>query len=152
MSLRPPRSVRNNNPGNLERSSIEWLGLATVPEMNAEQRVEQIFCVFRSPMFGFRALALDLYNSWKKGRMTLTQLISHFAPPNENDTKSYIYKVSLALDMLPDQPLHLDNDEQLATLCRAISIQEAGYWAFDANDLVTGVAMSRLPSASRLVA
>jgi hypothetical protein len=150
MLSRQVRSVRNNNPGNLEHSSIEWLGLATPPEMTAEQRAEQRFCVFRTPAFGFRALALDLFTSWKKGRMTVRQIVSRFAPPDENDTKAYENAVSSALNVSPDEPLHLDNDAQLSALARAIAVHEAGGWLFDDADLAEGVQMASAPA--RLIA
>src|SRR4051812_11214830 len=105
MLSRPPRSVRNFNPGNLERCSIQWLGLAAPAEMTAEQRAEQRFCVFRAAKWGFRALALDLFTSWTKGRTTVREIVGRFAPPDENDTKAYVDAVSATLNVSPDEPL-----------------------------------------------
>jgi hypothetical protein len=139
-----PRSVRNFNPGNLEHSSIEWLGLASPAEMTAEQRAEQRFCVFRAAKWGFRALALDLFTSWTKGRRTVREIVGRFALPNENDTKAYVDAVSSALNVSPAEPLHLDDDAQLPALAREISVHEAGGWFFDDGDLAEGVQMARL--------
>ena len=135
MNTPAPRSVRNFNPGNLERSSIEWLGLA-------EQRGEQRFCVFREARWGFRALALDLFTSWTKGRKTVRDIVTRFAPPDENDTKAYVDAVAAALKVSPDEALHLDDDTQLSALTRAIAVHEAGGWFFSDEDLEEGVQMA----------
>ena len=73
MNLRPPRGIRNNNPGNI-RHGQNWQGL------NPEGRnIDPAFCVFKSPVFGIRALAKVLMN-YKKihGLNTVRQIISRY--------------------------------------------------------------------------
>jgi hypothetical protein len=131
-----PRSVRNNNPGNIERSGIAWLGLAE------DQTADPRFCVFAAPQWGFRALALDLHSKWREGLVTVARIVAKYAPPEDNDTAAYIKSVCHEMGVAPDAPLDLENPLQLAALCRAIAAQESGGWFFDNADLDTGVALA----------
>src|SRR5207248_4673070 len=88
-----PRSVRNNNPGNIGRTHIAWEGLATPDEMTPEQQEETRFAVFSAPEWGFRALARDLHSKWVRGLDTIRKIITVYAPPSENDTEAYIRAV-----------------------------------------------------------
>jgi hypothetical protein len=137
-----PRSVRNNNPGNIERTNIAWEGLATPEEMTPEQRKETRFSVFAGPEWGFRALARDLHSKWARGLDTIRKIISVYAPPGENDTEAYVQAVSDMMEASPDQPLALGNASQLAALARAIAVHEAGGWFFSDQDLNEGVRMA----------
>jgi len=137
MSLTPPpRSVRNSNPGNLERTSDQWAGLATRDEMTPAQQAETRFCVFRSPMWGFRALAIVLRSKFARGLNTVRKIITDYAPPNENDTKAYIETVCTGMGVEPDRVLNLVSDsQQLIDICRAIATQEGTGWHFNPDDL-----------------
>lgn len=131
----PPRAVRNCNPGNLE-SGFEWLGLSKI-------RVDPPYCVFITPVHGFRALAIDLYTKWSRDDLeTIEQIIAKYAPSNENDTEAYVRNVSDMVGVARNVPLDLKNQPQLSSLCRAIAVHEAGMWAFQTNDLEQGVSMA----------
>ena len=143
MQGRSPISVRNNNPGNLERSTFQWLGLAQFSEMTPEQRAEPRYLVFRTPVYGFRALALDLRNSWKAGRRTIGELLARFAPAGDNnDTRAYVDDVTGRTGIASDAELDLNDASQLELLCIAIAIHEAGAWLFNAADVIAGVKMA----------
>jgi hypothetical protein len=115
--------------------------------MTPQQRAELRFCVFRDAKWGFRALALDLFTSWTKGRKTVREIVTRFAPPGENDTNAYVDAVCGTLNVSPDEPLHLDDDTQLTALTRAIAVHEAGGWFFSDDDLAQGVQMARSQTA-----
>ena len=103
MNLRPPRGIRNNNPGNI-RHGQNWQGL------NPDGRnIDPAFCVFKSPVFGIRALAKVLMN-YKKihGLNTVRQIISRYAPPNENQTKAYIKTVAEQIGVYPDTIIDIE--------------------------------------------
>lgn len=71
-----------NNPANIRYSKYNnWIGL--VCDYKG-------FCKFTDRIFGLRALMVLLRNYLKKGLVTPEQIITRFAPPSENDTKSYI--------------------------------------------------------------
>ncbi|WP_423063870.1 hypothetical protein [Candidiatus Paracoxiella cheracis] len=77
------RGFRNNNPGNI-RHGEPWLGLA-------EDQTDPDFCQFVSVEYGIRAIfkILEIYRE-KYHLTTIDDIISRWAPPTENDTRSYI--------------------------------------------------------------
>lgn len=136
------RSVRNKNPGNL-RIGQPWLGLCPFEDMTPEQAAEKAFCVFKESSYGFRALAKTLLTYFRTYKLrTANALISRFAPANENDTRAYVLAFANALNVIPLQPLDLEDYATLHRACRTIAIHEAGGWLFDNDDLDTGVDMA----------
>lgn len=136
------RSVRNNNPFNI-RIGQPWQGLCPPEDMTSDQKQETDFCVFRTPAFGFRAGAIILLTYYRKYKLnTVSSIISRFAPSSENDTKAYAADVAQKLEVLPNQPINVENLGTLTDLSRAIPIHEAGSWLFDTLDLQAGVAMA----------
>lgn len=130
-----PRSVRDNNPGDLE-IGIAWDGLSTITSDNP-------FCVFVSPVWGFRALAIDLHTKWAvDGLRTITAIITKFAPPSENPTAAYIRAVSISMGTSPDVTLNLNDFAQLRSMCKAMATFEAGSWMFSPKHLSRGVGMA----------
>ena len=85
-----PRGMRNNNPGNLRRTSINWQG--KVPHSESTDSAFEQFYKFK---WGIRAMLKDLQNDYRvDGKRTLTALINAYAPPIENDTFLYIQDVA----------------------------------------------------------
>ena len=82
------RGIRNNNPGNLVKTSIQWKGKVK----GSDSRFE----TFANIYYGVRAAGLDLIADIKKGKNTIRKLITEYAPPNENDTTAYINKVIIS--------------------------------------------------------
>jgi len=137
-----PRSVRNNNPGNI-RIGDPWQGLMDIDEMNADQKQERSFCVFQSPKWGFRALATVLITYQDKHDInTIVGIINRWAPSAENDTHSYIVDVALRTNLNENAPLDLHTYEHLAPICKAIATHEAGKWLFDDKDLASGLRLA----------
>ena len=135
----PPRSVRNNNPGNL-RSGIRWDGLSAIQS-------DPEFCVFITPKMGFRALAIDIYHNWQgqdAGQKTITRIINKFAPPSENNSAAYAKAVADMMGTATGIQLNLDDNAQLRAMCRAIAVYEAGGWFFSQTDLDEGIRLARL--------
>jgi hypothetical protein len=81
------RGIRNNNPGNLRKTGIPWLG-KVVPGTDAS------FEQFKTMPYGIRAMLLDIIGKHKRGLNTIQELISVWAPPVENDTSGYINSVA----------------------------------------------------------
>lgn len=120
-----PRGIRNNNPGNLVLTSIKWQGKIPL-DLNKDGRFEQ----FQNIIWGSRALILDLSNDIKKGQDTISELITSFAPRNENDTDKYIQFVSKNTGIPSDQKL-VANKETLSKLFKAIVMMENGIKDFN---------------------
>ncbi len=112
-----PRGIRNNNPGNIERTRDQWQGMA------AEQ-TDSRYVVFTDAKYGFRAMTRILRNYQRRGLTTIRTIISTWAPDFENHTENYITFVANALKLSPDSEINLE--QQLPALLKAISTFENG--------------------------
>ena len=134
MNLRPPRGIRNNNPGNI-RHGQNWQGL------NPDGRnIDPAFCVFKSPVFGIRALAKVLMN-YKKihGLNTVRQIISRYAPPNENQTKAYIQTVAQQIGVYPDTVIDIEERGILTVFIKAVIRMENGIQPYSDETIQQGI-------------
>ncbi len=113
------RGIRNNNPGNLVKTSIQWRG--KVPESEStDSRFEQ----FTSPVWGIRAMFMDIRGDIEKdGKNTLVSLLSEYAPSFENNTASYVQSVAQRAGLGPEQPI---TPEYYEGLIKAIIYHENG--------------------------
>jgi len=115
-----PRGIRNNNPGNLRRTTQKWMGLRD-PQTDPE------FFTFKNPTYGIRALARTLLTYQDNYDLrTIRQIISRWAPPSENNTDAYIKSVSEATGFTPDQTLDMHAYNDLKALVLAIIRHENG--------------------------
>jgi hypothetical protein len=123
--LSAPRGVRNNNPGNIRTTDDKWQGAAAT-------QTDPDFVQFVTPLWGLRALGRILlkYQS-AYGLATTAQIITRWAPPNENNTAAYIAAVAARMSMTPTSAMDLHaHPELLARLMHAIAAQEIGpAWA-----------------------
>lgn len=114
-----PRGIRNNNPGNLIKTSISWMGKLTP---SGDTRFEQ----FEKFVYGLRAKIRDLRGDIKnKGKNTLELLIYEYAPPFENNTESYINNVAQRTGFSRTQILQ-GTKEELRLITKAMAISENG--------------------------
>lgn len=82
------RGLRNNNPGNLRLTGINWQG--KVPnDQNTDGEFEQ----FYNAEDGVRAMARDLLTGYRRGENTIRKIINQYAPNTENNTTAYIQSV-----------------------------------------------------------
>lgn len=111
------RSVRNNNPGNLEASS--WT--QTQPGfLGSDGR----FAIFKTKKDGEAALQA-LLKGGKYNQMNLQQAISKYAPESENNTRAYIQSlVNMGLD--PNKKIADYTSKEMATLTAGIAKVEGG--------------------------
>lgn len=116
-----PRGIRNNNPGNLIKTSIGWFG--KIPhDKNTDSRFEQ----FESIPYGIRAMLKDIKSDITgKGQNTIRKLIGAYAPEFENNTTSYINNVAASVGISADAVL-TPNNETLKKLGMAIIKSENG--------------------------
>lgn len=114
------RGIRNRNPGNL-RHGERWQGLA------AEQP-DAAFCTFETMAYGCRALIKTLQTYVRKrGCRTIRQIIERWAPPNENDTQSYVRHVASAVGRGADEVIPFDVDPSYyLAIAKAIARHENG--------------------------
>jgi len=126
------RGLRNNNPMNL-RTGNNWDG-------EHETKTDPAFEVFKSPEWGIRAggkLLLNYQTHYALG--SVMEIISRFAPPNENNTTAYISSVSKALNIAPDMRFRVA--EVLPELVAAIIKHENGINPYSDKLIKNGLAL-----------
>lgn len=130
------RGLRNNNPGNIKYDGTAWQGLASPPS-------DGTFCVFTSPEYGIRAMAVILTNYVAVDGIpsTVTDLISRWAPSNENDTASYIQSIDTQLGLIPGND-SIDLYNSLPVLISAMISHENGINPYSASTLANGIALA----------
>lgn len=140
-----PRGIRNNNPGNI-RWSDDWKGL--VPQ---DKRTDKSFCQFLDAKWGIRALAKVLLNYRKRQGMpgvgnsgidTVREIISRWAPPNENDTEAYIQSVAKACGVQPNAAIDLTDKDIMMKMVKAIITHENGVQPYTDAVLLSGVTLA----------
>lgn len=115
-----PRGYRNNNPLNLRISPNRWLGKVTD---NTDGTFEQ----FSEMKYGYRAAIKTIQTYINKyGCRTLEQIISRWAPANENNTAAYIANVSHRTGFAPSATIDPHSRTQLTALVAAMSVSENG--------------------------
>ncbi len=126
-----PRGIKNNNPGNIRKSSIKW---------NGAVGDDGVFVKFATPEDGIRAMGriLRVYEK-KYGFNTIRSIVTRWAPPSENDTESYIAFVSKKMGKKSNEPLNIGSDAELAKLVTAIIEREVGIVPYDNETIVKGI-------------
>lgn len=96
--LEGARNWRNNNPGNLEYGEFA----KSLGAVGSDGR----FAVFPSYEAGRQAKERLIFASPSYRDLTLEQAISRYAPPNENNTRSYINQVAAAAGVPASTPMN----------------------------------------------
>ena len=114
-----PRGLRNCNPGNIRKSADVFQG-EIVPSGDSD------FKQFRTMAYGYRAMFKILFNYYRVyGLKTIRQLISRWAPKNENNTQAYVKLVASYAGIAEDTPLQFTEDE-MVKIVAAMSRVENG--------------------------
>lgn len=126
-----PRGYRNNNPGNIRINGDKFQG-EVIPSQDKE------FKQFESMAYGYRAIFKILRNYQVNYKLnTIRQMISRWAPENENDTANYISFVSERSGIPADDPIRTDNREMMIRIVAAMSKVENGQEA-EMSDVIRG--------------
>lgn len=114
-----PRGIRNNNPLNIRVGNV-WLGEVKNP---TDPQFEQ----FNSMEYGLRAgfVLLRRYIRHYK-RLTIEDIISSWAPSNENNTRAYIDTVVRVSRIPRNEILHYSNKDTMCKLVDAMCYVENG--------------------------
>jgi len=125
-----PRGLRNNNPGNIRRNSDVFQG-----EVNPSRDKE--FKQFKNMAYGYRAMFKILSNYYNKYQLnTIREMISRWAPENENNTAAYVSLVSIYAGIAPDALISFDR-EQMIRIVAGMSKVENGREAV-MSDVIAG--------------
>lgn len=122
-----PRGLRNNNPGNLIYTDLPWNGKISYIQnrdwTGTPTNIVRHFEQFTELRYGIRALMRDVFNDVKKGKTTVTALISAFAPAFENNTASYIASV---VESIGSNIIGELTESKMIAICKAIILVENG--------------------------
>lgn len=123
MKRKIARGLRNNNPGNIRNSDAQdWKG-----EVSPAAKKDGAFEEFSEIKFGYRALIKLLQTYRKKYNcQTIQDFINKWAPPIENDTKSYIAAVCREMDVNPEFIPDINEKDTMCRMAAAISLVENG--------------------------
>ena len=129
-----PRGLRNNNPGNIRRNSDVFQGEKTSSDREFKQ--------FKSMAYGYRAIFKILFNYYRNYKLdTIRKMITRWAPPEDNNhTEAYIKAVSDYAGIPADDPINVNDREQMIRIVAGMSKVENGRDA-EMSDIITGWGM-----------
>jgi len=113
-----PRGYRNNNPLNIRHSADNFQG-----ELRGD---DKSFKTFASMAYGYRAAFVTLATYHSRGWDTIEKIVSHWAPPVENDTERYIASVVKRSGIPRGSKLTLSDGEDYILIVTAMSAVENG--------------------------
>jgi hypothetical protein len=111
-----PLGLRQNNPGNLRTGPGGSFGSYATPQdgLNALSNQLSLYFTGQSAAAGHKKL------------QTIRDILSTYAPSNENNTGAYIADVAGRLGVSPDAQLNLNDVATKAKLMQAITLHEQG--------------------------
>ena len=125
-----PRGLRNNNPGNIRRNSDVFQGEKTSSDREFKQ--------FKLMAYGYRAIFKILSNYYRNYKLdTIRKMIGRWAPENENDTEAYIKAVADYSGIPADDPIDINDREQMIRIVAGMSKVENGREG-DMSDVIAG--------------
>lgn len=88
--------------------------------------------------YGYRAIFKILSNYYRNYKLdTIRKMIGRWAPENENNTKAYIKAVSDYAGIPADDPINVNDREQMIRIVAGMSKVENGREA-DMSDVIAG--------------
>lgn len=136
------RGLTNNNPGNLDRDTIKWQGMA------ADQSGDPRFIVFTDAKWGIRALAKTLLTYQNQyGLRTVRAIINRWAPPGENNTGAYVAAVAAGVGVDPDAEIDVDTSATMMPMVRAIILHENGSDPYADSVIAEGIRLAGVSDA-----
>lgn len=129
-----PRGIANFNPGNIRRvDSVVWKG-------QEQTQTDASFVQFVTPEYGIRAIVRILTSYKRDGLHTIQQAINRWAPPNENNTNSYVDAVCADCNLNPTDVV--DFTAIMAILVRAIIKHENGIDPYTDDQVAKGISLA----------
>lgn len=110
-----------HNFGNIEREipQIQWKGIATVQS-------DLRWVTFIDDFHGIRAIATNFLSSFAHGRTTPEVAIAHWAPPEENNTETYIENMCTWCSIASDAVMPVQEHQWMSSWVSGIIRQEQG--------------------------
>nr|WP_294975048.1 structural protein [uncultured Pseudomonas sp.] len=137
MTDKRPRGIRSNNPGNIDYNPRnDWQGQVGIEVGVPKPR----FARFDTPENGIRALGklIRAYQN-KHGLKSIEQIISRWAPSNENNTRAYAEAVAKAVGVTAHANINVNRIAILRPLVEAIIRHENGGNPYKNGEIDEGV-------------
>jgi hypothetical protein len=152
MAKQQPRGIRNNSPGNIDRTTprTPWQG-----QVPADQLTDPRFEQFTHPKWGIRAICRVLITYQDKHELASVRgIIDRWAPPRENNTHAYIQAVARKIGVSPDEAISVHDYDVMRELVLAIISHENGQQPYsgaviDEGLRLAGVVPAKAKPASR---
>ena len=126
-----PRGYRNANPGNIRINGDLFQG-----EIRPSK--DKSFKQFETMAYGYRAIFRLLRNYYNNYHLdTIRNMITRWSPPKENHTEKYIQFVSGYSGIPADDPININDREQMIRIVAGMSRIENGREA-DMSDVIAG--------------
>lgn len=129
-------NYRNYNPLNIRATNIDWVG---------KTGSNKGFEVFSNPEYGYRAAAKNLYKYNERDNLkSVRDIVSKWAPPNENNTNNYVDIVAKDLGVDPDADLgNLRSNPSLTKdLMKSMTKVEGSNNNFNDKHIENGIALA----------
>ena len=126
-----PRGLRNATPGNIRINSDLFQG-------EVRPSKDKSFKQFETMAYGYRAIFKILSNYYNNYKLdTIRKMIGRWAPPEENHTEKYIQFVSDYAGIPADDPININDREQMIRIVAGMSKVENGREA-EMSDVIAG--------------
>jgi hypothetical protein len=134
--LSAPRGIRNNNPGNVERSTIRWQGSIPADQVQAVLGIpyDPTFEQMDTPANGVRMIGHVLTSKARRGLTTVDSIIRDYST---TDQDAYVAFVSGQLGVDAEQDINVD--AVLPAFAAAIIQQENGEQPYPLADIANWV-------------
>ncbi|MDR0543463.1 MAG: structural protein P5 [Dysgonamonadaceae bacterium] len=116
--MKQPRGLRNNNPLNIRHNADVFQG-----EIKGN---DKSFKIFETMPYGYRAAFVTLATYLSRGWNTIEKIITHWAPPTENNTAGYIQSVEKWSGVPRDKQLTAADGADYILIVAAMSFVENG--------------------------
>lgn len=143
-----PFGIRANNPGNLKFTRDRWQGLDDPPFVVNKGSGKKFFR-FKSPAYGIRAVARTLITYQDKRLAddgsaidTVREIVTRWAPPEFNDTESYITDVLKRAKINRGAHVDLDDFDTMEAIVKAIIHHENGCQPYSRAILRKGLVLA----------
>jgi len=126
------RGLRNNNPGNIRINGDLFQG-------EVRPSKDKSFKQFTTMAYGYRAMFKILSNYFKNYKLDTirSKMIIRWAPQKENHTEAYIKAVSDYAGIPADDPINVNDREQMIRIVAGMSRVENGREA-EMSDIIAG--------------
>lgn len=132
-----PRGIRNNNPGNIVRNSIQWQGALSQDQVAAAGLTwDSKFVQFDTPDNGVRAIGHILMSYTARGLSTPNEIIYGDTGTDgwsTTDQAAYAANIAAAVGVGVDD--EIDVQSNLPVIATAIIQQENGQQPYDPNSI-----------------